>query len=226
VSAEDSHVFIARTILRGGSGGGGGDGGGYNEAGDGGRGGSGVRVRLARAWLLANQYFPSPGGPGGCCGIYGDGTDGGDGQNVLLEFMSEANELGGRARALEGPGVALDGTSVDLTLHGNPGDEVYVAASIETGFAIRAPQKGVWLLGDDVLPTTRRTATGGPGGFAWPTRGDSLGTIGASGTLSLNYPIGELPPGVPAAALYLQGMLVRASGRVALTDLLIIEVTD
>lgn len=226
VSAIESDLFLSGCSLQGGNGGGGGEGSFFDYAGSGGDGGNGLEAVGSSARLYTTLLSAGVGGPAGSGYSGYKGSPGYPGQEIHADGASSVSEHGGVTRRLEGPWHAPDDSSVELTVEGKPGDEVYIVASSATDYRLEVARRGVWLLGDDALPQARSTASGGGGALVWPTRSGSHGTIGAGGTLTLSRPVADVPPGVAASTLFLQAVMVRPSGKIALSDLLVIEVVD
>ena len=130
------------------------------------------------------------GGHGGGGGIGGDGGDGlvvhPGGQAQLLDVAlfggfganpqgttgqaqsggGPVTVLPGSARTLEAPGLARDGATVEVTVHGEPGDQVWIVPGQQTAHLPALALGGVWLVQRPVLLTKAPTVVLGPSGTA------------------------------------------------------------
>lgn len=218
---DDAMLFTADGRLEGGRGGNGGEGCPTCELTHGGAGGEGLSVHGATVFALDNTLVPGDGGMPGTYGVAGP-----DGLELEVGAEARLRELRGRARLLTAPALASDGTSIDLQVHGLPGDEVFLASATATGFRVVPAARGVWLLdGAWPLGPFRLDDPGHAHGTV-PTGDASVGIIGPGGTLVVPYPLPALPPGSENATQYFQALVRSAGGRVLLTDLASVVVVD
>ena len=165
-----------------------------------------VTAAATAAQLLGCTLAPGLGGlPNGSpcpCGIGGNfcnpnslpGTNG-------LATVGPVNVLAGAARGLSGTPVAREGQLVTLTFAGQPGDRVELLQSDRTGFQFHPAARGVLLL--------RRTR---------PMLVQQVGTIGAGGTLTQTFMVGELGSGIESRIVHLQAAMIDGTNQTTLSS--------
>jgi hypothetical protein len=162
--------------------------------GTGASGGAGLEIAdpLSGAWILATATIGGAGGPGGppapSCGLPG-GAQGPDGPDIA----GQANAIAGMARVLSAPSLVRELHTLDLSVTGQPGDQVWAAISLQPGWTLDLPFHGVRL-------------------FTPPLRRVFLGTVSGTGTLSYPLAMPALPPTVEGRRLHLQAFFVDAVG--------------
>lgn len=214
-------LFVGGSTFEGGRGGTGGEGCSLCKPAYGGQGGNGLAVDDAAAFTLATAFVPGEGGDPGTLGLAGP-----DGLELELGVDATLRQLHGRARSLSAPPLAADGTSIDLVVHGEPGDAVFLASSAGPAFQVVPGARGVWLLEGPWPRGASRVSSPGAGRAIVPTGDGALGTLGAGGTLVLPHVLAELPHGAASGTVYFQALVVSASGRVVLSDLATVVVID
>lgn len=122
-----------------------------------------------------------PGGGGGACPV-------GDQGPPIVANPSLVTQLASSARTHRVASPVRDDESLQVTVDGEPGDLVRVYLSITPGVGLTHPLLDVPLL------------------LHRPWIRLSLGTLPASGTLSMSVPLGDLGPGVQAVPLYIQAV--------------------
>lgn len=162
---------------------------------DDGDGGDGVFVAGATMWKLACT------GEGGSAGMYGVPGVSFDGASYFT-FASTPVEL-------QAPTVVREGTSLALTVRGQPGDAMYLFTSRATDFRVLPSWRGVLL--------TRNVA---------PTRILALGTVPASGVLDVALDVPMRAAGFGAATEFLQIHRREASGEITLGSAWPVTVLD
>jgi hypothetical protein len=190
--------FFASGCTFNGGAGGGGD---YIGCCAGGDGGDGLDLTSAQAVHLDVVTTPGNGG-WSICQMYGSqGLPIHNDDGLLLE-------LPGTRRKLTGASLASDESSLTLTLTGQPGDRLFLMRAYAPGW--------VYMQGIGIWTVRKPTFT--------PVV--PLGTVPASGTLTVLVPAGNIP-GPPAHALaYVQGLVIDAFGKPFLTTPLHVELFD
>lgn len=185
-SAEDSFVFASRATFHGGNG--------ATGAGPdrwGGDGGTGFRLTGAasHAELLDCTNSGGEGGFGvpGLCGSCV--VDGADGPPFFSQTPSALTLLPGSGRVLLARSPVREGAPLVLTFYGQPGDAVQLLASKQTEFDATTSFVGV-----DLVDATRARR---------------IGTIGASGSLTVSLPFTDLGARVENRTLHLQPVFVK-----------------
>ena len=170
-----------------------------------GNGGTGLRVGNGAAVTL--QTTTPVGGPPGPQEAAGCGSIGAVGPALANQGSLQVRPT--PAIALSSPTVAGEGQTITLTFTGTPGDRVFLIAGTQTTF--RELAAGVQLVQ--------------PGPTAFPQRGP-VGILGASGTLSLAYPLPQLPASIGAANLWFQAFARHPDGRHTLGSFSVVTVLD
>jgi len=185
VNVPNFGVFATGCTFTGGEGGFGDD----FIFGPGGSGGAGLSVGAgAQAQLRDNALA---GGAGGGSFL---GMNGAPGQPLQAEPGSTVITYPGAARRFTLRSVGWEGSSVQLTVEGQPGDRVWFPGSSEPGFRSVASLGGVWAL---ALPVKMLAAP--------------QGIVPASGVLELLVPITDLPG--EGDQRYFQGYVVAQGGQ-------------
>ncbi len=152
------------------------------------------------------------GGNGGTnhsgCGLCGTCCDGVNGVPTQVATGAVLQSLAGTRRALGGPYVARELTTIDLTVQGVSGDLASVAIRRAAGFAFDPVQSGVVL-------------TGGPA----PPRYRILGTL-AGAALVAPLPLTAVPGTSPGQRYFLQSLHIDAGGQRWLGSPLTLTVLD
>jgi hypothetical protein len=117
--------------------------------------------------------------------------------------------FGGSARRINGSRVTREGHVARIEVTGVPGDRVELTFAERGRFAPTDAQRGVHLV-------ARRT----------PHPVLLAGTIPASGTLTVGWPVGELGGGVAARRLFVQASCVDAAGVTTLTGVVTLVLLD
>jgi hypothetical protein len=179
-------IFASKCTFRGGDGGTGWD---FYEA-LGGDGGNGLTIpQNTGARLLDNTCI---GGAGGACPSFPQFA-GAPGQPILA--LGLKIDVNGAGRTFHTSALTDSAQAFSITVNGQPGDGVYVMGDAVLGFQFKWGFHGVWLLG-----------------FPLPISIDPLGTIPASGTLTVQMQLAGLPAGTGYSRLYLQGLVRDAQG--------------
>ena len=169
-----------------------------------GAGGNGLAVGAgATAALHASTFVGGESGAFPPCG-----TAGTPGAPILNSGTLHSNPTS--ALELTTPTVAREGQTITLTIEGVPGDQVNLAAGLQTAF--RELMDGVLL----VRP--------GPSSLS-PLRGH-LGTIGPSGIFTVPYTLPQLPAGTGALNLWFQALARHTDGRRTLGSFSVVTVLD
>lgn len=151
-------------------------------------GGDGLVCAGASVNVLDCAFNPGAGGAGGsggqCCAgcvPFGPAATGPSGQPV----NGTATTLAGVGASLAGPRIIRESNSLDLTVTGTPGDQVWVAFSAKPRWSFDPAYSGVFL-------------------YSTMLRRKYLGTIPAGGVLDASLPWGALPGGVDATLRHVQ----------------------
>ena len=192
----DAVLFAAGTTIRGGGGGTGGDGDFLSPGGNGGDGGHGLVLAGAThvSVLLDNTLAGGLGGPAGWFGMH----NGLPGQPLV---GSGAVQLPGRARKSKLNGVVREQQLLGTTFQGLPGDQVWLLGAPTARFYLSLAYNGVFLAKLSPFLT-----------FV------PLGTIPASGTLTVQRGVGELGAGINDRLTHTQALFVDAGGVPWLAD--------
>jgi hypothetical protein len=192
--ATSSRLFASNSDFLGGDGGNGSDN--CMVENDGGSGGPGLNLRQgSRADLLDTFCLGGQGGQWGC-GSFGCGQVGYDGLPTSVEAGSSLFVLTGSSRVLEAPTVVHEPPdTIRLTVHGIPGDAVFVRISRQTKFVFILNQFGVGTIPDVPAPVVL-----------------NLGVVPATGTLSRSIPSFPLGAGIDSRTYFLQPLVRATSG--------------
>ena len=169
---ESFGAFFANTRVTGGHGG---------SGWKGGPGGDALRVDAgAQAQLLACLLVK---------GLGGDGTAGGDGAlGGTTSGSGTFNFLPGAAREFGASTLGAEQGSLQVTVEGEPGDQVWVRASSKPAHVPALALGGLWSIGrPNKLPS------------------EPMAVIGAGGTAQVSVGLPDVGPGQGARELYLQG---------------------
>jgi hypothetical protein len=197
VHALSSILFVGGTSLTGGRGGDADPAG----CGRGGRGGNGVQALASLGlYALDDVVLPGAGGLGHDSGSgfpcsHPDGLAG-------STFTPEASTFAAPMRHAAIDRVGREGGTVTLVLQGVPGDSVELLLGDDTAFQLSTQLRGV--------STMLRARMG----MAQPVL--LLGTLPASGSMTVNWNLGDLGSGVQDRVLHLQPAFTNPNGRVTL----------
>jgi hypothetical protein len=212
-------AHLVSSTFDGGNGGNGGEEDGIppfiNPAGNGGHGGHGIRAAggaqyQASAALVQQLALEASGGVGGAGGPgfwKGNGAPGQPGLPLAALGQTTATDLPGPVLRLNAGGLWRPGTPETLTLIGNPGDYAVLTLSPKADFRPVASKQGVLLLGGK--PSLK-----------------PLGTIPASGVLSVTLDGFALPAGWDGRTLELQAWAVAPDGPGVLSAAATIAIVD
>lgn len=184
----------------------------FEPAGNGGKGGDGLRLvgptsgAPQFANLLALTSSGAPGGPGGW-GFQGPpGSPGAPGQALATSGLVMTIPLAGPVKRLVTQGLWRAGTPTTLEFSGTPGDQIFLAVSVAPGFTRVGSKQGVSLLG----------------GKPWIV---PMGTIGANfkHTVSVTP---ALPAGWEGRVLHLQAWMAQVDGVSVLTAASTVAIVD
>ncbi|MFO1011818.1 MAG: hypothetical protein U1F29_17280 [Planctomycetota bacterium] len=115
--------------------------------------------------------------------------------------VGAVNVVAGSARRLTASNVAREGQTVTLTFLGQPGDRVELISSARPGFQYLTSARGVVLV--------QRTRS-------QPVM--KVGTLGASGTLTTTFSVGELGSGVESRTTWFQAAMIDGAGQTTLSS--------
>lgn len=198
-ASAPSTIIAVRSTAQGGQGGYGGHTGTF-----GGNGGSGFATWCSSI-LFRRLECSFTGGAAGL-GPGGNGFPG-----AALEWCPGTlpRAFPGLARRLTATRVVRENGVATLQYDGQPGDQVELRVTYDTGFTLVEGLRGVKLTRqpkpDLVLP---------------------VGTIGASGTLSVNWPLADLGAGVQSRIVFLQAVFTDTNGQSTLSSPAIVSVLD
>ena len=204
-----SQLLASKSEFRAGAGGDGTSGycfGGVVGGGAGAQGGIGLVVPAsAQARLLNSTTVGGAGGLGGAGNACGapPGTDGPSGANTsgIVEILA------GPSASLGCAFVVREQNTLNMTVDGSAGDEVFLLMALQSQWSLQLPFQGVQLVG----PAVRRKF---------------LGTIGASGSLQHAEFYGELGVGLESRTWHVQALLRDTSGNVRLGSAAVYVVLD
>lgn len=134
----------------------------------------------SRAWRLDSDIT---GGPGG--NPFGTGVPGDDGQDIVGGGVVVSRP--GQSRSLEYTSPVREGEAATMSLHGNPGDTVWLLHSVRPARGVRVPG----LAGEILLSAPRVGLTA---------------SIPAGGVLVLPFTAADLPPGREGRVFYSQAV--------------------
>lgn len=214
-------VHVVNSTLQGGKGGNGSDEDGFppppfiDLAGNGGNGGDGMRVvggaafgvSVAQVQRLAVTSAGGAGGLGGQGFFEPGGIDGLPGQALTTEGEAFVTDLPGPVARLIADGLWRPGTPEPLSVYAAPGSSAWLAVSPKADFTRVAGKQGVLLLGGK--PSVK-----------------FIGTVPASGVLTLAQPKFGLPVGWDGRTLELQAWVVTPSNGTLLTGLSTTAIID
>jgi hypothetical protein len=206
-----SQLFASNVQASGGPGGSSGE---FYICSQGGSGGFGLHLDgpTTSAHLLACTFTGGPKGfgtPYQCClTACGSPSGCGDGASGQPVFGGTAVNLPGASRALGVPKVLREGQSAILQFSGLPGETAILLLSPAAGSKLSLSLGGVLLLGNPLL---------GP---------YFVGTVPASGPLSIPILVPQLPATVQGVVLHMQGALDSPSALPTLTNGAVVAVID
>lgn len=187
LAVDSSSIFASNCIFAGGNGANGGTPPPF-PCHQGGAGGDGVLLGSAPSMQLRLLNVATSGGTGGFgCGVQSPAGSPINGPSSAVTLLS------GTRRALEAPSPRREGTLFPITFRGEIGDRVILVTSARTQWSYEPLFSGVVLYG--------------PGVRRFP-----MGTIGASGALTVNFTAPTLPAGVEATLLHMQAVCVDTNG--------------
>lgn len=155
----------------------------------------------ASAARLATTFAGGAGGDAPPCAV--EGTDGAP---IANSGILQSNPT--TALKLTAPTLASEGETITLTITGVPGDRVVLVSGLRTIF--REMLGGVLL----VQPGPSNLSHRGP-----------MGTIGASGVLSVYYPLPQVPAG-KALDVWFQAVARHTDGKLTLGSFAVVTVLD
>lgn len=185
--ALDWGGFASRTTFKGGKGGNAWD---FIYA-QGGNGGHGLWVESGAGFhLLADVCV---GGFGGISYLFPN-LNGASGDPIHGSGL--VDQLPSPARVFSATTLADTGGTIELTVYGQPGDQVFLPGSMRTIFKYKPAVSGVWLIPYPALISI-----------------DPLGVIPGSGVLTVTAPVMGLQDGIEAAVSFMQGFIIDDEGQ-------------
>lgn len=138
----------------------------------------------------------------GACQGYCIGIDGGDWANSVVHVTGTGASLGA-------PRVVREGQTIQLDVHGTPGERVELRFSSRPAFGLHAGGRGVSLLSRRVDPFVA-----------------DLGTLPASGVLSISWTVPDLGAGVNGTVIHAQAATIGAGAVTTFTGPAAITLLD